>query len=348
MIIYRMDKSLETNGIISDFISLVWTERWRGCGDFQLKIPYSHRYTDIVVGTPIGIAVDKTSVMMVESVENDSNRTLTFKGRSMECLLEAVYFTQQFVLTGTPEGNATDILKYATHYDRYKKTAGKTFDAFMFKPLLWSESSGKTVYASDDTSVLDQLQQVLSVSNSGYRLDKTGSDTSPFLQLILKAQRPNPDITLSTGLGDFESFTILSSINDYRNVAIVKYTLNEVDYYMPVVTPEDSRMYIHSEMKNRSIMVDATSVNRDDFASHQDFMDSLTTKGLIELYSRRFKHAFDGKLTENKRIKFGVNYFLGDVLPVIHDERTYNALVTEYIISYENGKNDAYPTLEFI
>lgn len=79
--------------IIDEFMSFVWTERYRGYGDFELTMPVNE---DVValVNLDDYLSIKESDVLMVietmvlnTDTDNGAD-TITLSGRSMECFLE--------------------------------------------------------------------------------------------------------------------------------------------------------------------------------------------------------------------------------------------------------------------
>lgn len=353
MIIYTVDtKKFERQDMITDFKSIIWTERWDRVGDFELYLPDTARYREIVPGTCLELSEYGTSHMMIETVirENKENGpTLVFKGRSIEVILDNIFFKKSFTLTNSPERNAMDLLVFASNFDKYLVTFARNLDINTFMPGLQGQTSSNMFYETNDNSLLKQLQDMLSVNYAGYQVLRRRSDTEPFFDIRIKLPRENNGATLSTALNDFETFSTIRSISNYRNVAWVRYILNDEEKWLSVSNPQYyGTTSLSWELSKRMILVDATSINREDYLSDQDFYDSVRTQGLIKLADYRYQYAFDGQLTTNFRLNFGRDYMLGDILPVIHDNQKFNALVTEHIWSANKDSIRKYPTLVFL
>jgi hypothetical protein len=91
MELYTLDRQLRREDVIDDFESLIWAERWREIGDFELitmsSVKMRSRFT---LGRFLAVNNSKR-VMVVESIEDgyDEGKTiLTIKGRSLEKILD--------------------------------------------------------------------------------------------------------------------------------------------------------------------------------------------------------------------------------------------------------------------
>jgi hypothetical protein len=86
-----LDTGLKPVAIIDDYISLIWTERYYECGDFELYLPMSRYYADLLkVDYYLSIPQSKT-LMIIEERTVDTNvedgDRFTVTGRSLSSIL---------------------------------------------------------------------------------------------------------------------------------------------------------------------------------------------------------------------------------------------------------------------
>jgi hypothetical protein len=89
--VYTLDPLLRRTELFEDHESLIWTERYKQYGDFEMHIASTRRARGLLLVDTL-LAMDKSRrVMKIESVEDftdDENRQmLTVKGRSIEVLM---------------------------------------------------------------------------------------------------------------------------------------------------------------------------------------------------------------------------------------------------------------------
>lgn len=102
--LYIYDKEFNLLGIIDKYISLIWTDRYCGCGDFELFIPCTTEMLDLLQTDRYVEINHSDSTMIIEGVQIQTNPEegdrLTITGRSLECLLSRRTFTAQTVVEG--------------------------------------------------------------------------------------------------------------------------------------------------------------------------------------------------------------------------------------------------------
>ena len=92
MYIYVLDKNLKRIGLIDNYVSLIWTTRYYFCGDFELYLPVTTEFINML---QIGYYLETTEskyVMIIESIDIktdiENGNYLTVSGRSVESLLD--------------------------------------------------------------------------------------------------------------------------------------------------------------------------------------------------------------------------------------------------------------------
>lgn len=342
-------------GMISDFKSLIWTERWGSVGDFEMVVIDRPEYRQLKPGNIFELNREGTTAMMLETSERSittTDRVITLKGRSIEIVADYVFLQKTSIYKGSTESCAHKMFTSALHYDTGNHAFGKDLDLSLFSTFLGSYGTKDITFKTDDTSVLKQYHSLLSITLSGYRVQRSnipGSFNYAF-DLITDRPRENDKVFFSASLDDFESFSILKSISTYRNVVYVRYTtIDGQERYMPVYNNQyRSGTELPWEMGRRMYILDYTDEKYQEYATYADFTASLVNMASRDLSEKAFQNVFDGKLNPVSRYSFPRDYKLGDLVPVLSDSEKYTALITEYIISATTNSIEEYPTLHFM
>lgn len=348
MIVFLLDKNLTRSDIITDFSELVWTDRWNDTGDFEIHLPNSSRYRSVLPGTIIEMSESRTP-MLIETISNDRNKELVFKGRSVEHIAKYIYFRKYPILKGTVEDIAGQIFRLATSYDRYQSTFARDLDLSVFYSGATGATPGSLSYEVTEKSVFEQYTDVLATSYSGYEVYRRSNGVdAPFI-IIASPIRENKNVSLSTSLYDFENFSTIRSISNYRNTAFVKYLgPDDSTRFVPINNNQKGvSTNLNWEMGRRMLLVDATNVKREDYTSDLEFLETVKMIGQAELSNYRYQYLFEGKLNPNMRFKYGFDYRLGDLIDVYNDGYKHKALIKEHIWAATQDGVESYPTIEF-
>lgn len=342
-------------GMISDYKSLIWTERWGSVGDFEMVVIDRPEYRRLKPGNVFELGREGTTAMMLETTERivtATDRLIKLKGRSIEIVADYVFLQKTSIYKGSTESCAHKVFDSAIHYDNGNHAFAKDLDLSLFISFLGSSGDTAITYKTDDTSVLKQYHSLLSNTLSGYRVQRSNTPGSFNYAFDVIADRPreNDKVFLSVSLDDFESFSILKSISTYRNLVYVRYTnLSGQKQYMVVTNRQYRRgTELPWELGRRMYILDYTAEKYQDYATYADFTASLVNMADRDLAEKTFQNVFDGKLNPVSRYSFPRDYKLGDLVPVLSDSEKYTALITEYIISATTNSIEEYPTLQFM
>lgn len=342
-------------GMISDFKSLIWTERWGSVGDFEMVVIDRPEYRKLRPGNIFELNRDGTTAMMLETTERivtATDRIIKLKGRSIEVIADYIYLQKTSIYKGSTESCAHNVFNSAIHYDNGNHAFARDLDLSLFKSVLGSSGDTAITYQTDDTSVLNQYQSLLSTTLSGYRVQR-GTTPGPFnyaFDVIADRPRANDKVFFSVSLDDFESFSVLKSISTYRNLVYVRYTnLNGGKQYLFVLNKQYRRgTELPWELGRRMYILDYTAEKYQDYATYADFTASLVNMADRDLAEKAYQNVFDGKLNPVSRYSFPNDYKLGDLVPVLSGSEKYTTLITEYIISATTNSIEEYPTLQFM
>ena len=77
MIVHVFNETLEVIGIIEDYYSLIWTERYYECGDFELEVPITYDGSPLIeFGNFLAIASSEM-LMLIEYMKPSTSESIT-------------------------------------------------------------------------------------------------------------------------------------------------------------------------------------------------------------------------------------------------------------------------------
>lgn len=100
-----LDEKFQANSILDIYKSIIWTNRYNECGDFEIEcIPYKDVIQACKLGRYLYSSVSEDSAMVIENLEISTNiefgNTLKISGRSLECLLMRRIIWEKTILDG--------------------------------------------------------------------------------------------------------------------------------------------------------------------------------------------------------------------------------------------------------
>jgi hypothetical protein len=354
---YDTDQTvLERGEVINNYTSVMWIERYRDPGEFQIVAPL---YSDLKRFLPAGTLishVDTLEVMIVENHEinqtQDENPTITISGRSFESYLEnrAIGINQA---------------RNSNNYQEYELAAGYTWTQAV---TLINQHISSTVDLNDSLSNVVAQEIVSGTGVSTERIIERGNVHQRLMELLdvdelgIKTVRRNtfgvsgsPSVTYFTihkGVdrrnsiifswegGDLESVNYLFSDKKLKNAALVQ------SKWLNVIVDNASTKY-----NRRFMIVDATDMDEKfDVAPTGDdllrIVDRMTTRGTQALRRQRYVTISSADVSNVTQYRYRRDYNVGDLVMLDGNfDQSAVMRVTEYAeIEDENGESGS-PTL---
>jgi hypothetical protein len=358
--VYILDSLYRRIQVVDRFESLIWTERFKDFGDFELKtystLENRNRFT---VGTRL--AMNKSHrVMTVETVEDTTDdegaRVLYLKGRSLEYILEDRAARPSVAdLTALPQWIIADLPPVAIAKKIFHDTCilggFSSYDIIpnvvegpgLYPEDTIAEPSANITVAIDPTSVYGAIKQLADLYDFGFRLIRNYDTSQFFFDVYMGSDRTTgqntlPAVIFSPNLDNLKNTTELTSIAGYKNVA---YVLSPVGN--KVVYPDDIDPDFVTGLDRHVLWVDASDITDPTPAT----LDArLTQRGKEELSKNRQFSAFDGEISQVSQYIYGVDFNLGDLVEMQNTDGATNQMqVTEQIFVQDREGERSYPTL---
>ena len=113
MVLYVLDENLDYVGIVENYISLIWTERWSEAGEFELEVPLTYDTFSLLQRNRYLVAKQFEDTMIIETVEIKDDTTegkyLSLTGRSLLSILDRrVIAERSWFVETSAEGDKVD------------------------------------------------------------------------------------------------------------------------------------------------------------------------------------------------------------------------------------------------
>ena len=350
--------------VVENYNSLIWTERYREPGDFELQTYDIDRTMDLL---PIGSMVtlrNSPECMFVEShaIERKAGgeKTLTITGRSFESFFENrvahELSVRMFTYDGDPEGG---IPPYAWQLSQSGEAASKyAYEMITYLcqkittngeviPNLSVVVDSKTTLAAGKTkrfmtialgTLHERLMEVLSLDDLGLRAElPTGTGTKMTIRIYEGVDR-SADVIFSTSQGHFTKESYLFSNRDYKNGV---HLFSQWDWTVATNTSDTG-------LNRRFGIVEATDITHDPAPAVGSNPDEalLQARGATYLSQNKKTATFSGELASELPYKYERDYKLGDIIRIQGEYGLNQKMrISEYIrIEDVNGERE-YPTL---
>lgn len=353
MEVYILDDQLRRTDVVDLWESLIWTERWRANGDFQLVLQSTPGYRDLFQKDTQLVINESDRVMTCETIENKSG-VLTISGRSLEILMEnrvamdgmqGLTANPNWVITGTPGAMARSIFKQIC-IDGLLSVSDKIpfiQNGNLYTPGNLAEPTTVITNTIEIKSVYAAIKEICDVYDLGFRLVRNLDTSQLYFEIYTGSDRTSRQSTLLPVVfsPEFDNLTNVSELTStvpYKNVAYVFAPNGTTVVYAPGVDPSVAGF------DRRVMFVKADDVT---LAAGSALTAELTKKGTEALALQKTTMGLDGEISQLSNYKYGQHYFLGDLIEMRNsDGASNNMRVTEQIFVSDHEGERSYPTLE--
>lgn len=357
MEIYILDTLLRPVQAVDNFESLIWTERARRWGDFELVL---HSTIENRNRFPVGtrfIINESYRVMVVETIENkvdtDGRSKLSIKGRSLEKILDSrlargslsdLETEAKWVLTGTPTVIARKIFHdiCVTGILDPGDIIPGVVESSIFPEDTIPEPTESITVEIEPASVYTALTNLCDIFDMGFRLVRNPTTLQLHFDIYMGSDRTTkqtglPAVVFSPDLENLQNTSHLVTIANYKNVA---YVISPVGH--AVVYPLDVDPLVNGFDRN-VLFVKADDIKDTDSGVA---LAKMQQKGREELAKNRQFAAFDGELKPNSEYTYDTHYHMNDLIEIRDQSGASSEMqITEQIFVQDKEGQRSYPTL---
>lgn len=363
MELWVLDTNFKAVAVLDTFESLIWTDRYTSCGDFEIYIPMDMKYLEILKRDYYLAQRNSEHMMIIDRIEIESafetGMHLIVTGKSLEYILERRIVWDKLTLEGTFFSCVRKLLNESiiTPSSSVRKIPNFHFKVPTDQKLLAMTYSGGELFGEN---LYDVIQGMCDRNKVGFKV--TLNENNEFIfELYLGTDRSyeqleNPYVIFSPKFDNMISSEYFESSENYRTTALI---LGEDEHEeekngQQVVIPQ-TKVSVGETVKGlarREILIDARDVptkEGEDRIPINQYYDMLFAKGRDVLKEYQRVTSFTGEADVNRSFKYGTDYFMGDIVQVEddygHDNRAY---VTELIFSQDDSGYNVYPTFQVV
>jgi hypothetical protein len=347
MYLYVYDSDFNQIALVDQYSSLIWTDRYDECGEFELVVPYQSSFLDIFclgyyckIDQSMHWAVIE-KVEMKKDAENSAEMIVS--GRSLESILE-----RRVVMTKVEFENAgvQDVVKslittnIISPSDELRKIEG-------FKMNISTDTAIidlKLTDSYDGDDLLSIVSGICQENNIGFIVG-VSDDFSLFFQLYIGVDRSGSNVVngivcFSSEYDNLLNSSYYLSSEVYRNTIIVSTSENN---YMSV--SKDAAGFA-SDLARREIQIDVNDLKSNRSSSLSDKM--IVKKAREKLNSDyKIEKVFEGDIIPNIGYQYMVDYFTGDIVKMVDIFGNARKLrIKEMVISYDEAGLEMTPSFE--
>lgn len=364
------DKNLNLVAIIDEYISLIWTDRYCECGDFELCLSANSMYNQYMQDGYFLTCSRSDRVMIVETVESKSDieegDKIYINGRSLESILDRriIWGTRTLDASAPVQGILKDILTEAFlpagDDDISKKRRVENFEIlekeeFATEPVLDPDLEEGYVYQYTGTELYDVVRDICTSKHMGFviKLVDSKMQFSIYKGIDRSVESNVGSVIFSKRYDNLLSSDFLTSSRNYKNVSLVGG--EEYDNGMRTFAVANTSEKV-SGLDRREIFTDAKNVTssyvdeneQEVYLSEYDYSKLLAETGANDLVNYVKTDAFSGEMDIYGTFVYGVSFNIGDVVQ-IQDEYDHNkkCRIIEMIHSSDVNYGDtSYPTFK--
>lgn len=360
MEIFVMDESFRSLYNLDTFKSLIWTERYNGCGNFEFYTPVNQSILQVIntIQKKMEAKLDcyawlkeSGTTMLIEDLEittdTETGNNLIVSGRGLESLLERRIVWEQTVLNGNLQNGIQQLINDAVINP---KIAERKIPKFLFSAstneyivslLLRAQYTGGNLY--------DILLAICNTYQLGFDVNLDMDDNFVFSLKYGEDrsydQNKNPYVIFSPRYENIINSDYLESAKTLKNVTLVAGEDSGNTRRTRIVGSA-------SGLARRELYTDARDIQSDvDDGKLTDaqYNALLDQRGAERLAEHVYTKVFTGEMEATKTFVYDRDFFKGDVVQIVNEYGMESKVrVTEVVrVQDANGFN-MYPTFQVV
>ena len=347
-----MDKEFKVIAVADYFESIIWVDRYKEAGDFEIYTSPNIEIIDSIKQDYYLWNKDSEHVMFIDNmkltddVENGNHFVIT--GHSLEYLL-----TRRIVWETTKmKGNLQNEVKRVLTENVINPTiADRKIENFIFED---STDEAITSLSIDEeieyvgNEIYEVITEICNTFKIGFKI--TLDSEYHFVFKLYKGidrsygQTTNPYVTFSPKFDNLANSNFTENAEHYKTLALVVKDNGEGELRSEtqVAISEDTGL------ERREIYAQYSGDSEDEL-TEEEFLARMIQFGRETLEDNKVDRTFDCQLEAREMYVYGKDFYLGDTVQVVSGYgMEFRARVTEYTRSYSASGNDIYPSFELL
>lgn len=363
-----LDKSYATTAVLDKFESFIWTDRFRGYGDFEIYMPVETAALGFLKQDCYLQIQSSDRMMIIEELQADTNAEegnhLTVTGRSLESILERRVVAAYTVLTGNFQNGVQKLLNEnaINPSNSKRKIPGLIFrastDSAITELTLDTQFLGETLYEAINTlcEEKDIGWRVLPYGDGGFVFELYAGKDRSYDQTAL------PPVVFSPSFENMLSSNYLETKKSLKTAAFVGGSGEGSERTITEVTDDDGG---GSGLDRRELFVDAAGVSKPNVetdedmsegeiadleeAANSEYITQLQAKGKEAMAETKVTKAFEGEIDATRQFVYGKDFTIGDLVQVVNEYgMEAKSRVSELIQSQDVNGESIHPTFTSI
>lgn len=346
-----MDENFAGVSTLDIFESLIWTDRYYACGDFEIYMPCSEKMLSTLKQDMYLYLRESEHIMIIEDIQIDTDvedgAHLTVTGRSLESILDRRVIWNLTTLSGGLQAGVKQLLNEnaISPSDPARQIPNLIFedstDIKITNLSLNAQYYGENLY--------DVICEVCESNEIGFKITLNDSNQMVFSLYAgtdrSYEQTENPYVIFSPGFDNLLNSNYISSKKTLKTVTMITGEGEGSDKKKAVAECSNGA---GSGLNRREMHTDASGISQTDgenTISDEAYTALLQRQGIDELAQNTRTESFEGEVSSGRTYTYGTDYFMGDIVQNVNEfniEAT--SRVTEYIMSQDESGIERYPT----
>lgn len=346
-----MDENFAGVSTLDIFESLIWTDRYYACGDFEIYMPCSEKMLSTLKQDMYLYLRESEHIMIIEDIQIDTDvedgAHLTVTGRSLESILDRRVIWNLTTLSGGLQAGIKQLLN--------ENAISPSDPARAIPNLIFEDSTDSKItnlalnaqYYGEN--LYDVICEVCESNEIGFKIILNESNQMVFSLYAgtdrSYEQTENPYVIFSPGFDNLLNSNYISSKKTLKTVTMITGEGEGSDKKKAVAECSNGA---GSGLNRREMHTDASGISQTDgenTISDEDYTALLQRQGIDELAQNTRTESFEGEVSSGRTYTYGTDYFMGDIVQNVNEFNIKaTSRVTEYIMSQDESGIERYPT----
>lgn len=346
-----MDENFAGVSTLDIFESLIWTDRYYACGDFEIYMPCSENMLSTLKQDMYLYLRESEHIMIIEDIQIDTDvedgAHLTVTGRSLESILDRRVIWNLTTLSGGLQAGIKQLLN--------ENAISPSDPARVIPNLIFEDSTDPKItnlslnaqYYGEN--LYDVICEVCESNEIGFKITLNDSNQMVFSLYAgidrSYEQTENPYVIFSPGFDNLLNSNYISSKKTLKTVTMITGEGEGSDKKKAVAECSNGA---GSGLNRREMHTDASGISQTDgenTISDEAYTALLQRQGIDELAQNTRTESFEGEVSSGRTYTYGTDYFMGDIVQNVNEFNIKaTSRVTEYIMSQDESGIERYPT----
>lgn len=304
-------------GIVDTASSIIWANRHRQCGDFEIYVPASAEMLELLQSDRFVVRPDDDMVGIIECVRTETNEEtgdyLLATGRCARSILARRIVWEQTTISSTTENG---LRRLVTDAFISPTIPARRYDRLRLAPTHGYTDKIAAQYTGDN--ILEAVEGLCAAKNYGFRMfrDEENNLVLDFYKGTDRSmsQSANPRVLFSEEYDNLRATTYTLDMQGYKTVALVAGEGEGAARRRTIV----GRAVDQEGLHRRELYVDARDVSSNEGEiTDSEYMAQLTERGDTALSEAPIVQSMEGEIEPGQMYTYKQDYFLGDIVTVI-------------------------------